>query len=1520
MNKRILFSTLLALGMALPLHAQRTMDRLDRGLVAVPGRSSGNLVSWRKLGEEYYDTQYNLYRDGARIASGLSVSNFQDAGGNSSSSYQVEAVVNGELHERCAPVKAWARQYLSIPVEPALNRAGKDVTAGYSLNDISLADVDGDGVPELMLKRRNDSGNLLKTSNRTDFNRYEVYTLQGKRLWWIDLGPNLMSGPDEQWDMIGYDWDGDGRAEALMRGADNMIIHTADGHTINIGDMNYDNGGTADTRVEYTRAGKEYLLYLDGATGVPYGYDGNSGAYTPPAYPLPRFEQGETDYAAVWGSNDTGHRACKHYFGAPCLDGRRASIFLGRGCYTRHKMCALDVDPVTHKLSQRWRWNTYDASSPWFGNGFHNFQIADVDMDGRDEIVFGSMIIDDNGRGLATTGLGHGDAQHCGDLDPYRWGLEQFTCQEGSEGNSYWNATTGQLYYRKADGGDDGRALAGNFTNDYPGGQGRSVSSGIIGLSSDKILPVDANSKMKWDDLNCRIYWDGDLLDEIFDSPGVERAASITKWGNGRIFTSGGQLNNSSKNNPCALGDILGDWREEFIVRNGPSELQLYTTNYPTEHAIYTLWHDHEYRNAMAWQCVGYNQPPHPSFFLGELEGITVAPPPVTLTGRRVVADGSTLRSGKAHLLLCDQADMTVGVADGASPWIVTDNAPAIVAGTGGENARSKTPERMVTTCTHTLTGGAFGGATRLVKQGEGVLVLPNVTENHSGPTDIWNGTLRFDGTMAKSPVWLNRHTRLVSRGGHFLGGLRADYNATLLPGDDGVGSLSASRLDLGIGARVVFDIVNARPDTLNADTLVLQTKDWGEYGPKYKAPVFEFRIQGELPDGDYTLGRVDSLRGRLADILLEGLGDRRTRLVLADGRLSLHVETLRSAAAVRWNGTDDSHIWDFGVSENFLNGDKKDYSAPGDDVTFDDRAASTQVEVKGAVRPASLLFTNDTKAYTLSGDSIVSPATLRKTGAGTLTVASLNRMASTEVSGGRLVVNSLGNLTGVAYGALGTAASRITLSGGATFGVARTIITDQPFFIGSGGATFETPGGTALTLNRGLAGAGNTVTKTGDGTLTLGTVNTIDRLVIARGTVNDVELYNQPQLPATVEFGQGTLYDPATENSSSVNPVNFVVPEGCTGTFHADPRCNYTGRLTGRGTFNVYDAWVRCTFSGDWSDFEGTVVPRLENRTTKHLYTNETFDFTNSHGLPRATLNVPSGVTVSNNGHDFPLGSVTGAGTLAGSGAWIVGVSGNDFNFGVVSTSKVVKRGAGRMNLSFVNKVQGQLQVDEGMLSFTSGTATPIIGSTLTVNGEAEVKGTGLVSAVTLNGASRFSPVKYANDNLGGVFRTSAMFKMAPTATANFVVSSKSGTAVVGSRIECGNFLYLGNVCVRLADGYTPAVGDSICLWTCQRVMQAPTSVTLPELPAGMAWERTSLTDKSTTGYLRIVAATTGLGRLSADVEAAFEVYAVGGAHVGRVTARPADLRRRLLALGLAPGTYIARSASSAVKVVLAP
>lgn len=1515
MDKRLLMGAVLCFGLLTPATAQRIVDKTDRVLVAVPGRTGGNHVSWRKFGQEYYDTQYNLYRDGAKIAGPISLSNYEDTGGSPASSYQVEAIVNGVNKGKSSSVQAWVRNFLSIPIQPALNRAGKDVTAAYSLNDISLADVNGDGVQELMVKRRNDSGNILQGSNKTDFNRYEVYDLKGNRLWWIDLGPNMMAGPDEQWDMIGYDWDGDGKAEALLRGADNMIIHTADGKTINIGDMTYDNGGGG-TRAEYTHTGKEYLLYLNGETGVPYGYDGTSGHFTPMEYPLPRFEAGESDYARVWGSNDTGHRSSKHYFGAPYLDGHKPSIFLGRGCYTRHKMCALDVDPATHKLVQRWRWNTYDASSPWFGNGFHNFQIADVDMDGRDEIVFGSMVIDDNGRGLATSGLGHGDAQHCADLDPYRWGLEQFTCQEGSQGASYWNATTGQMYYRKADGGDDGRALAGNFTNDYPGGEGRTVSSGITGLSSDRVLPVDGEGKMAWADLNFRIYWDGDLLDEIFDSPGIERAPVITKWGNGRIFTGSGQLNNSSKNNPGALGDILGDWREEFIVRNGPSELQLYTTDYHTDHDIYTLWEDHEYRNAMAWQSVGYNQPPHPSFFLGELEGITVAPPPTTLTGRTVVANGGTIRTTADHLLLCDQGDMTVNVADGASPWVVTVNAPTIVAGTGADNDHSKTPTPRYTTYTHTLKGGAFSGKTRLVKQGEGVLVLPNVVETHTGNTDVWNGTLKFDGTLQSSRLWLNRHTNLISDGGRFGGGIEALYNATIYPGGEShVGTITTSRLSLGIGSRLVLDLDGTTSDRVNADVLTLETKDWGEYGPKYKQPVFEFRASG-TPSGKFDLGAVGTLTGSLDDILIEGLGQSRAYLTMADGHLWLNVETLRPATSVVWNGTAASSVWDFGTTPNFLNGGVADYSADGDNITFDDNAAATTVTIKGAVRPGSLLFANESKDYTLTGDSIVTDAPLIKDGAGLVTIDSRNHMGHTVVNGGTLAVASLANVTGVTYGALGDISKTITLNGGASLRATRAIITDQVVNVGGSG-TIDTPSGTSLTLNRGVQGSGAELVKTGGGTLSLGTGNTIGKLTIKGGTVNTVEMANLVQLPSTVELIGGTLIDAATENSNTTNAANFIVPEGSKATLIGDPRCNYTGTLTGKGEFTVYDTWVRCTFAGNWSQFEGTVIPKLDNRTNKKLYNNDTFDFNNGYGLPKATLSVPAGVIVSNGGKDFRVGNVLGGGTLGGGGSWIIGGNGNDFTFGLVSTSRLVKEGAGRMLILSTGKIQGQLFVNEGKLSFATGTSAPAVSSTLTVNNEAQLKATGLVSALMLNGTSRFAAVSPYNDSRGGIFKTTAVFKMAPTATAEFVVSGKTGSKVSGSQVQCGNALYLGHVVVRLADTYTPAVGDSICLWTSSRVAQQPASLTLPELPSGMAWESASLTDGSATGYLRIVQAT-GIGSLSAADEVVVEVYTLSGIKVGQFKSTQADVATHIRRLGVGSGAYIVRSAAGTGKIVV--
>lgn len=456
--KKFLLLAVLTCSVALSAHAQRTMDKLDRGLVAVK-TSSGVFCSWRIMGEEYYDVTYNIYRDGTKLNSEpLTVSNYKDGSGSTSSTYQVEAVVRGVAQAKCAGVKPWAQNYLEIVPDHG------SLTSTYVPNDACCADVDGDGEMEILLKFDNSSW-AGKSYPKAGFNGeyfiMEVYKLNGKKLWWIDWGPNMADFQNNEQNIVAYDWDGDGKAEAVMRASDGTVIHMADGTTQTIGDGSKNYLAPTSSGQWFAHEGNEFLVYMNGETGKPYQVM---------EYPLKRLEAGETNLKTAWG-DDYGHRSTKHFFGAPYLDGRKPSIFLARGIYTRHKMIALDVDPATHQLSVRWRWSCNDSSSPWYGNGYHNYAIADVDWDGRDEICFGSMVIDDNGKGLSTTGYGHGDAQHHGDFNPYAHGQEIFACLEDypSWGNNYRDATTSKVYYKFTSGRDDGRCIAGNFSNDYPG-------------------------------------------------------------------------------------------------------------------------------------------------------------------------------------------------------------------------------------------------------------------------------------------------------------------------------------------------------------------------------------------------------------------------------------------------------------------------------------------------------------------------------------------------------------------------------------------------------------------------------------------------------------------------------------------------------------------------------------------------------------------------------------------------------------------------------------------------------------------------------------------------------------------------------------------------------------------------------------------------------------------------------------------------------------------------------------------
>lgn len=898
-SARVLLCASLFLWTCVPASAQRVTDNLDRGLVAVKLGGS-TFLSWRILAQEYFGVTYNVYRDGVKIAEGLTVSNFTDSGAGNS--YTVSAVVNGVEQAQSASVSSlWpvsdkgnqVDKYLSGRIDLTLatvyDRNGNDVTANYSPNDAEFADLDGDGQLEMIIKRLNtvDAANVYPQSNTTEFVVLDAYDINWQTgtatlMWRIDCGPNMVSLNSTEINIIAYDWDGDGRAEVVLRGADNMIVYdnTGKNRLYTIGDMTVNTRNTFDpangAQYAWTHTGNEYLLYLNGQTGA---------LYQQMDYPLKRLEYA-SNLSDEWGGRGYGHNSSKYFFGAPFLDGRNASLFMARGIYGTHKMIAMDLNG--HTWSERWSWNCRDTSSPWYGQGYHNFVVADVDEDGRDEIVYGSMVIDDNGKGLYTTGYGHGDAQHVSDFNPYRKGLEFFGCLEDEPtwGCNYRDATTGKVLYKFTSSGDDGRCMMDNISNSYPGSLGHSSASQTIS-SVTRGEVSGAGSIFHFKDtnisLNFRIYWDGDLLSELLDSPGTMGSPMIFKPEVGRLLTGAvGNMNNDSKNNACFQGDIIGDWREEIVVRKGANGVSIYTSVIPSENPIPCLWFDHQYRQAMVWQMMAYNQPPHVSYFVGELEGYTTAPPPYTMAGRQEISNGETIAGSSGdQLIACETNNMTISVSNGAQPSVFIDNAPSWVQGndvngttgarvTGnGEVAATNLPRINRTYYTHTLTGGAFAGNMWLVKQGDGTLVLPKVTETYTGRTDVWAGTLQFDGTMQSSPVWMNRHTTLNTTGGTFSGGLTMEYGATLNMGGETSGTVSAatvSNLTLNYGAQVVFDVAGTNMgdnDLLTVNgTLTVDKKtggNWETYGPEHLVPVFVLRSSETLESGDYPIAKVEA-------------------------------------------------------------------------------------------------------------------------------------------------------------------------------------------------------------------------------------------------------------------------------------------------------------------------------------------------------------------------------------------------------------------------------------------------------------------------------------------------------------------------------------------------------------------------------------------------------------------------------------------------------------------------------------
>jgi rhamnogalacturonan endolyase len=602
-----------------------TAERLDRGIVAVPAASgAGMLVSWRDLSADAAGTKFILYRDGKPVTPApVAATNFVDPAGTPKARYTV-AVAGSKAQGPAALVAAPG--YLSVPLDLPAPRTAPDGTPySYEANDVSVGDLDGDGRYELIVKWYPSIAKDNAFAGHTGNTLFDAYTLEGKRLWRIDMGPNIRSGAHYTQFMV-FDFDGDGRAELAAKTSDGTIDGT--GRVIGDAKANWvEDGGDSPTgdrtgstelpdgrRVAQLKGrilkGPELLTVFDGRTGRAVA----TAPYDPPRHPATANPSGE-QLKAIWGDG-YANRSDRYLAGVAYLDGKRPSIVMARGYYARSAIAAWDYRGG--KLVKRWLFDSAVPRNEKFGGqGNHQLSVADIDGDGRDEIIYGAMAIDDDGKGLWSSGLGHGDAMHVSDLDPARPGLEKWGVHENVKGNggvggAMLDARTGEILWKTMADKDTGRGVAADIDPRHAGAE-------MWGSNSPQLF--DVRGKPIGDrprQMNFAIWWDGDLSRELLDGTRIfkwdyERAVSVPL-----LDAEGVASNNGTKANPGLSADILGDWREEVIWRTADSRaLRIYVTPHPTEYRLPVLMQDRVYRLGVAWQNTAYNQPPHTSYFLG---------------------------------------------------------------------------------------------------------------------------------------------------------------------------------------------------------------------------------------------------------------------------------------------------------------------------------------------------------------------------------------------------------------------------------------------------------------------------------------------------------------------------------------------------------------------------------------------------------------------------------------------------------------------------------------------------------------------------------------------------------------------------------------------------------------------------------------------------------------------------------------------------------------------------------------
>ena len=638
------------------------------------------LLTWRMLPTDTDETAFNLW---SRMGDNGSWSCVNDAlkrgnKGIKAYNYQpsVPSSITGDMHYRLTyadPTKTGANMtaddyiaeytisanqlkakipYISIPLRTTED-ASPLADIVYEANDCSVGDLDGDGQFEVVVKRilaggdADDSGSDPRTQHVIIWDAYE---LDGTLLWRVKSGPNIIPGNSSSV-MLG-DLDGDGCAEFVLKTGEGTVfgdgkeIPDTDGDGITDYRNNWGGHYTGDKAGKY--GGPEFFSVVDGKTGREMARN-NFIARGPEG-------QAPQQWVANWAANSQSwgdgywKRANSLRMGLAEFTGKGMQIFLGRGVYARTVVEGWDYVPNTPdsqwelegSLKRLWKFDSAVSGGHWSwvngewtkdsaknkdgkpnsaytGQGNHAFNVADLDGDGLDEVMYGSCAFDNDGTGLWTTGLGHGDANHVGVFQKGYDGLQVYHCLEsGKTEVALHDAKTGSVIWDivAATAGDQGRCMVADVDPTSPGCEFWKYGNELYNQNGKELMNSDGTARAKESSCNAGIWFDGYLNRQMIDG-GI-----INSYAHGRTFTMYRydiSFNNSTKSNPGWYGDFLGDWREEVIVPDATKlkDIKIFSTWYPTEHRIPWLMTDHTYYMQAIHENVGYNQPTNVGYYLG---------------------------------------------------------------------------------------------------------------------------------------------------------------------------------------------------------------------------------------------------------------------------------------------------------------------------------------------------------------------------------------------------------------------------------------------------------------------------------------------------------------------------------------------------------------------------------------------------------------------------------------------------------------------------------------------------------------------------------------------------------------------------------------------------------------------------------------------------------------------------------------------------------------------------------------